>query len=280
MLARVGRVEVGDGLPVRVCAVINVSPESFYKGSVVRPEDAGGAALRMVEEGADWIDLGGQSSAPYLETLVSEEAELERVTAALRSILDQVKVPVSVDTFRSRVADRALALGASAVNDITGLKGDPGMAGVIAERGAAAVVVAHGEHSGSRDPAGTVVAHLKESIRIAEDAGIRDVVVDPGIGFYRGSALPWYVWDSAVLGSLERVLGLGRPVCVGVSRKSFLGEITGLRDPSMRLIPTVAATAIAVYRGAHCIRAHDVAEAVQAIRVARAIADPYGFFRA
>lgn len=277
--ARVGGIEVGDGLPVRVCGVINVSPESFYRGSVVRPEEAGKAALRLVEEGADCVDLGGQSSAPYLSTTVSEDEELKRIRAAMKAIAESVSVPVSVDTTRSRVADVALALGASAINDITGLKGDPKMSRVIAERGAALIAVAHGPHSGLSEPVETVIRHISESLKIAEKEGIRDVIVDPAIGFYRESALPWYVWDSEVLGSLERIKELERPVCVGVSRKSFLGEITGLSDPSSRLIPTVASTAIAVYKGANCIRAHDVKESKYAINVATAIANPRSFFK-
>jgi dihydropteroate synthase len=181
---------------------------------------------------------------------------------------------VSADTCRARAARAALDAGAGIVNDVTGLTGDPDLAGVVARAGAGLVAMASERDGRERDaPVDTVAELLAESLDLAAAAGIpaEAIAVDPGIGFFRRSRVPWYEWDCSVLAGLERLLVLGRPICVGVSRKSFVGAVTGAQDPGDRLPGSLAATALAVLGGAAVIRTHDVAETRQAVQVAEAV---------
>ncbi|MCD6373287.1 MAG: dihydropteroate synthase, partial [Thermococcus sp.] len=219
----------------RIMGVINVSPESFYKGSVRNDERAlAETAVRMVEEGAAFIDIGAKSTAPYLETNIPLKEEIRRAVWAVKVVKDSVDVPVSIDTTSAKVAEEALKAGADIVNDVTGLKGDLRMAEVAGEYGAPVVVCAHGNLREFEDPVHTVVGLLEESLVIAEEYGVEEVAVDPAIGFLRPEWPPWYEWDSKVLANLKMLKIFGRPILVGVSRKSFIGAITGRKDPSER----------------------------------------------
>jgi dihydropteroate synthase len=277
--AVIAGVPVGDRHPPRVMAVINVSPESFYPGSVARGAvEAAERAVLAERLGADFIDVGGRSTAPYKRTEIPVDEEVRRVVEAVRAIKENtsVKAPVSVDTFNARVAEAAIEAGADIVNDVRGLKGDPGMARVVAEYGVPVIVAAH-KPSVPEDssPIAIVLEALRESLEIAGRAGVDEsrVVVDPAIGFFRPRSPPWYVWDSTVLANLRVLRCFGRPILVGVSRKSFLGAITGRERPEERLPASLAAAAVAVYNGAHIIRTHDPAETRDAALVARFIAD-------
>ena len=276
--ARIAGVDVGDTYPVRVMGVINVSPESFYKGSVAgRREEVIERAEAMARQGVDFIDIGGKSTAPYLETEVPVEEEARRVVEAIRAIRENtsVKTPLSVDTTRAYVAEKAIEAGADIVNDVYGLKGDKDMARIVAEYGVPVIVGAHMEPVPSNtSPLVAVLEALRESLEIAQRHGIDEsgIVIDPAIGFFRPESPPWYVWDSIVLANLSVLRVFGRPILVGVSRKSFIGAITGRNRPEDRLWGSLAATAIAVYNGAHIVRAHDPAETRDAIRVAEFIA--------
>lgn len=274
---------MGDGLPVRILAAINVSPESFYRGSIATSaRDVSRSVTAAVGDGADAVDIGAMSTAPYLASEVSAEVERDRVTSALRAVAGS-GVTVSVDTVRSSVAESALRNGATAVNDVSGLRGDPRMAAVVKDHGASLLAMAHSSRASWRSPVVRVRTDLQATLRIAAKAGIDEgkIVLDPGIGFYReegtGAAyspqklMSWDRWDVEMIASLEELRVLGRPLSVGVSRKSFLGKILGLPDPDDRLTASVAATAIAVVNGASMIRSHDVAETLQAVRVAEAI---------
>ena len=273
--ARLGGVEVGEGLPVRVMGAMNASPESFYGGSVVRsPEEALRVASSMVEEGADIIDVGGMSTAPYVDSrLVPPEVEASRVVPIIKVLARELDVPISVDTTRASVAEAALRAGAEIVNDVSGCKADPSMPRVVAEAGASVVV---GEREDETPVAGSPISTLRrglsESLRICNSSGVdlSRIAVDPGVGFFR-RGVEWYKWDLEVLGGLRRLYPLMRPIAVGVSRKSFIGKVLGLPDPGERLIGTVAAEAVAAFAGAHLVRAHDVREAVQAVRVGEAM---------
>lgn len=273
--AIVAGVSVGDGLDVAVAGVLNVSPESFYAGSVVAAADrllAAGEA--MVRAGAAWLDVGAMSTAPYLETRIPEALEAERLQWAVALLTGKLGAAVSADVSRAEPARAALGAGARVVNDVTGLVGDPALARLVADAGAALIVMASPVSvpaPGPEGPVETVRAALARSLAIARAAGIPDerILVDPGIGFFRGGA--WPDWDCRVLAGLAGLRGLGRPLHVGVSRKSFIGAVAGVADPGDRLPGTLAATAAAVAGGAHVIRAHDVAETVQAVRVAQAI---------
>jgi dihydropteroate synthase len=272
--ADLGGVRVGDGEPPIIVGAINLSPESFYKGSVAAsPEAALEAALRMQEEGAKLVDVGAVSTAPYIRSEVSQQEELERLLPALRLLTSRLNVPVSVDTRRAYVASRALELGAKVVNDTGGLKLDPEMAGVVKRHRASLILMAFGQEAMGRTPIEGVMACLRASLAVAEASGLEPegIVVDPGIGFFRETGIPWHAWDLEVLRSLPRLRALGRPILVGISRKSFIGKVTGRDGPEERLAGTIAATAIAVWLGAHAVRAHDVREAVDAAKVAWAL---------
>lgn len=310
-------VPVGNGCPVAIMGVINVSPESFHAGSVRRDADVLPAALAMVEAGATLIDVGARSTAPYLAAEITAAEETARLARAIERLAAKLPVPVSADTCRPDPARAALEAGARVINDVSTLR-DPRVAQLVASHSASLVLMASaadgaGHRAGAagvRRPQGRSVDRVTRSLRFdasanvgremgrripaapsrrpppppvvvirriladglarARAAGIpqRRIVVDPGIGFFRDVGIPWDEWDARVLGALASLRSLGRPVCVGVSRKSFIGKILDLRDPSGRLAGSLAATAIAVVNGAAVIRTHDVAETRDAVRVA------------
>jgi dihydropteroate synthase len=268
-------VALGDGLDVAVMGALNVSPESFYAGSVARGRDRLlAAAEAMVTAGAALVDVGAMSTAPYLNAAISPAEEADRLGSAVELLVGKLGLPVSADTGRSLAAQAALEAGARVINDVTGLTADPELASLVARRGVGVIVMAweRGERR-SAAPIEQVMALLEESLGIAQRAGIpaERIVVDPGIGFFRRQAVAWHQRDCRVLAALPRLRALGRPVCVGVSRKSFIGALSGQADPADRLPGSLAATAAAVLGGAHLIRSHDVAETVQAVKVAQAI---------
>jgi len=266
---------VGDGVDVAVVGALNVSPESFYSGSVVIEADrllqAGEA---MARAGASWLDVGAMSTAPYLEARIPEALEAERLRWAVGLLTTKLDLPVSADVSRVGPARAALEAGARMINDVTGLVGDPALARLTAEAGTAIVLMASpaGAPPGG-DPLAIVRAALVRSLAIARAAGIPDerILLDPGIGFFRGAGVVWPDWDCRVLAGLPALHALGRPLYVGVSRKSFIGAVAGVDDPAARLPGSLAAATAAVLGGAHVVRTHDVAETVQAVRVAQAV---------
>jgi dihydropteroate synthase len=276
-------VAVGDGLPVAVMGALNVSPESFYGGSVHRDtDDLLRAALGMVEAGAAFVDVGARSTAPYLETAISPAEEAARLGRAVRALAGKLPVPVSADTMQADAAAEAAEAGARIVNDVSGLR-DPALGRLVAKQGLGLIAMASpddGRASSARPsggeatrPVAAVGARLAEILKSAAAAGIprEAIVLDPGIGFFREGPVPWDVWDVEVLAHLDTLHALGRPLCVGVSRKSFLGAVTGRADAAERLPASLAACALAVAGGAAIIRTHDVAETVDAVRVAERV---------
>jgi len=264
-----------SGGAVRIMGVLNVTPDSFSDGGrYVDRSSAIRHALEMVAEGADLIDVGAESSRPGAEP-VPEAVELERVLPVIESVRARCDVPISVDTTKAEVARRALEVGADIVNDITALAGDPEMPAVVAERRAGAVLMhmrgvprtmQRGDLS-SDDIIEDVIAFLGARIEQVVAAGIDPAAlcVDPGIGF--GKTVEQ---NLEILARLDAFAGLGRPVLVGVSRKSFLGAVTGRRVEE-RLAGTLAACAVAVLKGARFLRVHDVAACRDAVRVVRAV---------
>ena len=271
-----GDLWIGDDYPTRIMGVINVSPESFYKGSVkLSYEDVAEEARKMERDGADIIDVGGMSTAPYLRTFVSEDLEAERISWAVEAAKSAVKIPVSADTSRLKPAMAAIRAGADVINDVTGLRAQPRIARLVAEHGLSLIVCASnlgGLGSSSEAPM-AAIRSLRESIQVAVKGGVEPnrIIIDPGIGFHRSTGLPWFEIDLSLLRGLRRLRVLGKPIMVGVSRKSFLGAITGKDKPEERLASSIAAEAMAVILGAHGIRVHDVAEALDAIRVVEAL---------
>jgi dihydropteroate synthase len=268
-------VHLGDGVSVAVMGALNVSPGSFYAGSVVTGgDDLLRAAERMAREGAALLDVGAMSTAPYLSGAISASEEAERLGWAVEILASKLGVPVSADTSRAEPARAALAAGAAIINDIRGLTADPALAPLVAKAGAGVILMASETGAvGVGSPVEIVLEVLKGSLRIATQAGIPEerIVVDPGIGFFRRRGLASHEWDCEILAGLGRLRDLGRPVCIGVSRKSFVGEVAGEADPARRLPGSLAAAAAAVLGGAHLVRAHDVGETVQAVRVAEAV---------
>jgi dihydropteroate synthase len=273
-------VALGRDRPVAVMGALNVSPESFYPGSVhVHPEALLDVAQAMVEAGAVLIDVGARSTAPYLPTAIDEADEVERLRRAVGLLAPKLAVPISADTASARPARAALEAGALVINDVSGLA-DPALARVVAEREVGVIAMASpSSHDAAPDPASnlepvvTVAACLRRVLTRARAAGIRDerIVLDPGIGFFREGAVSWVEWDASVIAHLECLLELDRPLCVAVSRKSFIGAIAGRASPGDRLAGSLAATALAVAHGASLIRTHDVAETIDAVRVAARI---------
>ena len=254
--------------------VVNVTPDSFSDGGLhLQPDRAAAAARAMVRDGAALVDIGAESTRPGAEP-VSVDEELRRLVPVLER-LDGV--PVSVDTTKAEVARRALSLGAVMINDVTALRGDPALAGVVAEAGGYLCLMhMQGEpRTMQRDPryddvVSEVRAFLEERLSTAVAAGIReeDVCLDPGIGF--GKTVEH---NLALLRRLGELAELGRPIVVGVSRKSTIGRVLG--DPEARTGSTagsVGAAVAAFDRGASIFRVHDVREHVEALALAEAIA--------
>ncbi len=271
--ATLAGVRIGGGAPVRLMAVINVSGESFYAGSIRADAPAlRAAAQRAAAEGADLIDLGARSTAPYRRVEVTPDEERERLVWAIEIVKSTVTLPISADTARAGVAAAALRAGARVINAVGGLRDDPPMAGVAA-RGEGVVLVAGPRPGVSATPLDDVQGALRESIGQACAAGIEPgaIVLDPGIGFFAGPTVSATAFNCAVLRDLAQLDTLGYPLLVGVSRKRFIGELTGRSDPADRLAGSLAATAIAVWHGTAVIRTHDVAATRDAIRVAEAL---------
>ncbi|MCL7475219.1 MAG: dihydropteroate synthase [Methanosarcinales archaeon] len=260
---------VGDAHPVRIMGVINLSSESFYKGSVTGSEHIIETAQRMVAEGADLLDVGARSTWPLADTITKEE-ERRRLIPALELLVDAVEVPISVDTQFADLARESLELGAHIINDVSGLTADPTMVRVAREFGCPIVVMASEHIPG--DPLGmdAIMRSLGRIIRTGEDAGIPsdNIIIDPAIGKWLPEKAPMY--DFETLDQLERLKVFDKPVLIAISRKSFIGEVLG-KPATERLMGSIAATAIAVYKGAHIIRTHDVADTADAVRVAQAI---------
>jgi dihydropteroate synthase len=254
--------------------IVNVTPDSFSDGGVnLRPGDAISTARRMVGEGAAIVDVGGESTRPGAEP-VSAEEELGRVLPVLEAITGEL--PVSIDTAKAQVARRAVALGAELVNDVTALRGDAELAGVVAESGSYLCLMHMlGEpRTMQLEPSyGDVVSEVKvfleERLRFAVAEGIpeENICLDPGIGF--GKTVEH---NFELIRRLDELVALGRPIVVGFSRKSSLGKILG--DPDAKTGPLSASLAAAVTayeRGATILRVHDVREHVEALTAARAV---------
>jgi dihydropteroate synthase len=259
-----------------VVGILNVTPDSFSDGgNFLDPEAAAEHATTMLDEGAGIIDVGGESTRPGSDP-VSQEEEVRRVVPVIeRIIAARSEAVISVDTYRSATADAALDAGASIVNDVTALRGDPRMIPVVAEA-QCPVILMHmqGEpKTMQREPRYTdVVREVKDFLRSRAEHAVRsgvhagNVIVDPGIGF--GKTLDH---NLALLRDLEAVVDLGFPVLVGASRKKFIGSITGVQEAEQRVFGTVATTVLAYEKGATLFRVHDVRANSEALAVAEAV---------
>ena len=258
-----------------IMGVLNVTPDSFSDGGFFFDrESAVRHAHYLIENGADLLDIGGESTRPGAAALPLEE-ELRRTIPVIQVVARSVHIPVSIDTCKAEVARRALDAGASIVNDISGLRFDPALPQVVAEYGVP-VIVMHIKgtpkdmqtHPVYEALIPEIMDYLRCSIRLAVDSGIPEdrVIIDPGIGF--GKTVDH---NLEIIKNLKEFTLLGRPVAIGVSRKSFIGKLLGGAPPSARLEGTAAAAAISIFNGAHIVRVHDVKEIVKVARVADAI---------
>jgi len=273
MRLRIGA-RVFEGAGPFLMGVVNVTPDSFSDGGrYLDPEAALARAERLVAEGADLLDLGGESTRPGSAGVTAEQ-EMGRVVPVIEALRARgAALPISVDTAKAEVARAALRAGADLVNDVTGLR-DPEMARLVAEAGVPAVIM-HTRGSPAdmqsratyRDVVAEVAAELEQALRAAVRAGVAEerIVLDPGIGFAKTA-----LQSLALLAGLPRLRALGRPLLVGPSRKSFIGAVTGAPVDG-RLPGTLAAVAACVLGGAEFLRVHDVAEARQAALLAAAV---------
>lgn len=254
-----------------VMGILNVTPDSFSDGGkFYDPDRAVEHALAMDEAGADIIDVGGESTRPGAEPVPLEE-ELRRVIPVLEALSGRVKALLSIDTYKSEVAEAALEAGAHIVNDISGLGFDPEMAPLVARWGAGLVIMhikgtpkTMQQNPWYQDVVGEISGYFAERLRLAEEAGISldQIVLDPGIGF--GKRLDD---NFELLRRLSEFRRFGRPILIGPSRKSFIGLTLGL-PPEERLEGTAAAVAVGIANGADIVRVHDVPEMLRVVRIA------------
>lgn len=259
--------KVGDDQPVRIMGVINLSKESFYKNSVVSPVHVREAALKMIDEGADLIDVGARSTWP-LAAKISKDEERSRLIPAVCALAD-IPVPVSVDTMFSDLAEEALVAGAKIINDVSGFTADEKMIDLAGKYACPVILMASNTIPG--DPVGmnAIIESLGRIIERAENCGISpdSIIIDPAIGKWTPRKLP--IYDYETIDNLHRLRIFKKPILAAISRKSFIGDTLN-KPATERLYGSLAATAIAVRNGAHIIRTHDVAPTLDAVRVAQA----------
>jgi dihydropteroate synthase len=272
---------MAKGKPLRwkgrtlVVGILNVTPDSFSDGGrFLDPGRAVERALQMQEEGADWIDIGGESTRPGAKH-VPEAEEKKRVLPILKACAKVLKVPLSIDTNKSGVAEAAVEAGARLVNDVSALKMDPGMAKTLA-RLKVPVILMHmkgkprtmQKNPRYRDLMGDLVRFFKERIAYAHSQGISEerILVDPGFGFGK---TPWH--NIELTRRLGELRGLGRPIVYGPSRKSTLGHLLGGLPPEERVEGTSAAVTAAILQGANWVRVHDVKAMVRVVKITDAI---------
>ncbi len=258
----------------RIMGILNVTPDSFSDGGLFYDLDKALAhAHKMIGEGADIIDVGGESTRPGSKP-VSEDEELRRVIPVIQELSKETDKPISIDTYKSRVAEKAIEAGAQIINDISGLKADREMARVAAANRAPIIInhIKGQPHNMPENPVyenliAEVMLGLRQSIDLAVKSGINEdaIIIDPGIGFGKTTQ-----HNLEILNRLEEFKSLERPVMVGASRKSFIGHVLGL-PLQERLIGTAATIAVAIIKGAKIVRVHDVKEAVQVVLICDAI---------
>jgi len=259
---------------VHIMGILNVTPDSFSDGGrYVNPDDAVAQALSMVEQGADILDIGAESSRPGAVP-IDEEEERRRLIPVVRAVCRRISIPVSIDTTKAAVAEQALDVGAALINDISGLRFDARMGAVVATSGAGLILMHMQGHPRTMqhaaqyaDVVGEVRRFLTTRMEAAREMGIAPerILLDPGIGFGKNRR-----HNLALLNHLDTLCTLGRPLVVGVSRKAFIGQILN-RPIDGRLMGTAGAVAVAIMKGARMVRVHDVAPIRDVVRMIEAI---------
>ena len=250
-----------------VMGILNITPDSFSDGGKFNQKDAALIrAQQMIEEGADIIDIGGESTRSGY-TLLSDEEEIERVVPVIEAIKSNFDIPLSIDTYKSKVAGASIAAGVDLINDIWGLKYDKDMAKIIAESNIFCCLMHNRTELNYHDFIKEVLEDLSETIQIAHDAGITDdnIILDPGVGFAKT-----YENNLQIINSLETLKSLGYPILLGTSRKSVIGQALDLPSGE-RIEGTLVTTILGVIKGCSFVRVHDIKENVRAIKMAEAI---------
>jgi dihydropteroate synthase len=263
------------GSRTHIMGILNATPDSFSGDGLYGDENRASEYAREIAiAGADILDIGGESTRPGAKPVTGEE-ELTRIIPLIERLSAELTLPISVDTYRSAVAKKALEAGASIINDISGLRFSPDMANVVADYGAT-VVIMHSkgtpydmqQNPVYEDVVGEVIAYLEEGIAIAEKAGVdrEKILIDPGIGF--GKTIEH---NLVLLNRLDELRCLGRPIVLGTSRKKFIGTVLNVPTPEQRVDGTATTVALGIERGAHVVRVHDVARMAQVARMTDAI---------
>ena len=276
-MTRIANVGVGGKNPVRIMGILNTSSESFYKKSIrTTKTQIRNSVKEMENDGADFIDVGGMSTAPYLSTMVSEKTESKRILEAVKIIQNVSNIPISVDTCRAQPAKDALEHGVEIINDISGLKYDEKMKDIVSDFSPSLILCAFS----SKTVTGNLLSTkklLQESLKIVKKSHVSSekIVLDPSIGFFRKKGngpfftkikSDWVKRDLTIIQNLNSIKG-NYPILISVSNKSFLGEILH-KDPSDRLLGSVTAEAISVINGADIIRTHNVNATKDAVTIA------------
>jgi dihydropteroate synthase len=268
VVTRCGNTEFHWGRRTYIIGIINISPDSFSGDGLGTDIDAiSQQARRFVEEGADILDIGGESTRPDYQP-VSAEEEMQRVIPAIERLVKEVSIPISIDTGKSTVAYRAIEAGASIINDVYGLKHDPQISTVAAEAGVPIILTSNQRNEARKPDIMTeIIRDLRKSISIVEKAGVlrENVIIDPGIGF--GKTLKQ---NLEIIRRLAELKTLGKPILLGTSRKSVIGLVLNL-PPQQRLEGTAATVAIGIFNGADIVRVHDVKEMTRVCRMCDAI---------
>ena len=278
-MTKIANVGVGDKNPVRIMGILNTSPESFYKKSIhVSNNDIKNSVKQMESDGADFIDVGGMSTAPYLSTNVSEKVESARILNAVKIIQDSTNLPISVDTCRSSVAKNALENDVEIINDISGLKYDEKMKDVLSKFQPSVILCAYDSKTISGSAINSTKKLLLDSLKIAKKSNISDkkIVLDPAIGFFRKTGkgkfftkikTDWVERDLSVIKNLNSIK-MNYPILISVSNKSIIGNLLGKENPSDRLFGSITTEAICVLNGSNIIRTHNVVATKDAITIA------------
>jgi len=278
-VAKIANVGIGGKNPVRIMGILNTSPESFYKKSIhTSTNQIKNSVKKMENQGADFIDVGGMSTAPYLSTIVSEKIESKRVLSAIKIIQNISNLPISVDTCRAKVAKDALENGVEIINDISGLKYDKEMKKIVSKFSPSLILCAYDSKTVLGDPVTTTKKLLSESLKIAKNSLVSSekIVLDPAIGFFRKTGQSpfftkiksdWVKRDLTIIQNLNSIKQ-NFPILISVSNKSFLGNILRQENPLDRLFGSIAAEAISVINGADIIRTHNVQATKDTITIA------------
>jgi len=277
-VTRIANVGVGGKNPVRIMGILNTSPESFHKKSIsTTKNDIKNSIKQMENDGANFVDIGGMSTAPYLSTIVSEKVETRRILDAIKIVQNCSNLPISIDTCRSNVARTALECGVEIINDISGLKFDEKMKDVISEFTPSLILCAYHSKTISGNDVVLTKKLLRESLNIAKKSHIpsEKIVLDPAVGFFRKTGegqfftkikSDWVKRDLSIIKNLKSIKQK-HSILISVSNKSFIGNLLGKQNTSDRLFGSIVAEAISVINGADIVRTHNVIATKDAITI-------------